>query len=121
MIYCVSPDIYPKGDQVLEEITYNDQNGFDWKIARVLNGFFIRYFGPEYFAEEIFIVELNNGDEVRIKNTRCIFWQSNSFDDFCNWRDILREEYTDDIWDSIHDALKERFLHSGGLLESEII
>ena len=44
MIYCLKPEMYPTPEKTIEEIIYRDENDFEWKIARVENGFFVKYF-----------------------------------------------------------------------------
>ena len=53
MIYCLDPKMYPAPDQLIEEISYRDENDFEWKIARVQNGFFVKYLGDEYFKDKV--------------------------------------------------------------------
>ena len=48
MIYCLKPELYPTPEQTLEEISYRDENDFEWKIARVENEFSAMYFGKDY-------------------------------------------------------------------------
>lgn len=121
MIYCVKTEMYPTPEKCIEEISYRDGNDFEWKIARVENGFFIKYFGEEYFKETYFSCNLKNGDHILINNTNCIFVKDSDFETFANFRDIVKIGYTDDIWESIEELFAERFEHDRGLLESEIV
>ena len=121
MLYCVEPSIYPKQNQFIEEITYNDENDLEWKIARVENGFFVRYFGDKYFSYNIFCVTTKLGELIKIQNTNCIFFQNADFDTFCEMRNIIKIGWTDDIWEAISYLLTERFNHDLGMIESEII
>ena len=120
MIYCLSPSDYPTIDKQIEELIYIDENGFEWKIARVKNGFFVKYFGDDYFRESYFNCELPNGKTILINNTNCIFIQDTDFETFAEMRTILKNGYTDDIWETFEEMLEERFLHDLSLLESEI-
>jgi len=119
MIYLVDEKIYPTKEFCSEEIEYRDQNDFLWKIARVENGFFIRYFGDKYFSDQIFCVQPKGKNLFMIFNTCTIFYQDADFEAFCSFRDILKEGYTDDIWEAVKFLLEERFLHDEGMLESE--
>jgi hypothetical protein len=119
MIYAVSPEIYPKEGQFIEELKYKDENDFEWRIARIENGFMVRYFGDPYFKDSTFECELKNGEWVRVKNTGCIFFQNSDFDTFCEVRNILKLGYTDDIWETFNDLFTERLEHDRGLLASE--
>lgn len=121
MLYCVEPNIYPKHNQAIEEISYKDENDFEWKIARVQNGFFVRYFGDKYFSDNIFCITTKLGELIKVQNTNCIFFQNADFDTFCEMRNIIKTGWTDDIWEAISDLLTERFNHDLGMIESEII
>ncbi len=121
MIYCIEPKLYPDKDNYIEELIYKDQNDLEWRIARVRNGFMVRYFGHEYFKENVFSGELKNGRYFKIKNTNCIFFENSEFDTFCDVRDALITGYTDDIWELFEDLFIERFNISSAIIESEII
>lgn len=121
MIYCVDKNMYPKEGQYIEEIKYKDENYFEWRICRVENGFFVRYFGDEYFCETIFSFILSNEKLIKIKNTNCIFLKDSDFDTFCEIRNILKNGFTDDIWGILQDLFQERFENDEGYLDSEII
>ena len=120
-MYFVEPEIYPKEGNYVEEISYRDENDFEWKIARVQNGFFLRFFGPRYFSDEYF--SLDNG--IKINNTRCVFFQTEGMDDFAIFMDIRNEvktNFTDTIWSRLESLLEPRFelMPHIGLLESEV-
>jgi hypothetical protein len=119
MIYCVPPELYPKQGMFIEEISYKDENDFEWKIARIENGFMVKYFGDSHFMESSFEVEDIEGNYLQVKNTNCIFFSSTDFDTFCEVRDILKSGYTDDIWECFEDLFVERFKTDGSILESE--
>lgn len=121
MIYCIPPSAYPKEGQAIEEIVYKDENEFEWRIARVVNGFIVRYFGPPYFKENLFICELQSGETFFVKNTNCIFFKTTDFETFCDVRDVIKSGYTDDIWSAMQEFFMERFEHDKGMLESEIL
>lgn len=120
MIYCVPIEQYPKEGMFIEELSYKDENDFEWKIARIENGFMVRYFGDEYFKENTFECELSNGEWVRVKNTNCIFIQDTDFETFAEVRNVIKTGYTDDIWETFQEMFEERFEHDKGLLESEL-
>ncbi len=122
MIYCIPEKDYPtKEDWRSEELTYKDENDFEWRIARVENGFMIKYFGDEYFKEKTFECDLPNGKHVKINNTNCIFIQSTDFEIFYIIREIIKLGYTDDIWETLEEMFTERLSNDEGVLESEII
>lgn len=121
MIYCVPIEIYPEEGMFIEELKYKDENDFEWRIARVENGFMVRFFGDKYFKEETIECWLPNGSCVRIKNTNCIFFKDSDFDTFCEVRNILKNGFTDDIWDVFTELFCERFTHNLEILESELI
>lgn len=121
MIYCVPPEIYPTSNQSIEEVIYRDENDFEWKISRVQNGFFIRYFGDPHFQDDYFSCDLDSGEHILINNTNCIFIQDSSFETFEEVRNIIKIGYTDDIWEAFEEMFEERFEHDKGILESEIV
>lgn len=116
MIYSTLKKDFPKKGDYYEILEYLDENDLTWKIARVKNGFFIAYFGDNYFQENTFEIELTYGKTVFLKNTGCFFIQNSDFDVFYEFRNILKNGYTDDIWDCISDFLKERLQN-----DSEVI
>lgn len=120
MIYCIPFENYPNEGQFIEQSRYFDQNGFEWNIARVQNGFMVRFFGDLYFKEKYFICELSMGITITVKNTNCIFFKDGSFETFCEVRNILKEGYTDDIWEAFQEFFKERFECCIDILECEI-
>lgn len=120
MIYCVEPKIYPSGQQSKEEIKYSDENDFEWRISRVENGFFVRYYGDAYFADKIFCIYTKSDKLIKVKNTKCFFFQDADFDTFCEMREIIKTGWTDDIWESIESLLTARFDCDLGMIESEI-
>ncbi len=120
MIYCIRPEMYPKKETCIEELTYIDQNEFEWKIARIDNGFMVKFCGDEYFKDTTFNVELSTGKHFQVNNTNCMFFEDGDFETFCVVRDALKTGWTDDIWEMITDFFKERFEHSDKLIESEI-
>lgn len=119
MIYCIEEKDYPtKESWRSEELIYKDENDFEWRIARVENGFMVRYFGDKYFKEKWFICEVR-GKEIYINNTNCLFIQDTSFDTFYLIREIIKEGFTDDIWETFREMFEERLINDEGTLESE--
>lgn len=118
MVYCV--DIWPEQDQFTELLSYNDENGFNWMIGRVENGFFLKYCGDSYFKDKAFDIEISDERTIFVKNTGIIWFQDADFDTFCNVRTLLNHGYTDDIWEAIEELIKERLLHDTTLLKSEV-
>lgn len=122
MIYCIDEKDYPtREDFRSEELIYKDENELEWRIARVENGFMVKYFGDEYFKETTFECELKNGTTKRVKNTNCIFVKDTSFETFYLVRDVIKTGWTDDIWDTFKEMFEERFENDLGVLESEIV
>ena len=120
MIYSTEIEKFPNSEQYLECHSYQDENNFEWKIARVQNGFFVAYFGDPYFKETYFSLEVN-GKHKLLANSGCFFIQDEDFETFYEFRTILKEGWTDDIWDSIGEFLTERLSHDDGLMECEIV
>lgn len=121
MIYAVDPKTYPQAPHFIEELIYKDENDFEWRIARIKNGFMVKYFGPDYFKDSTFECITSKNKHVRVKNTNCIFFQDSAFETFCLMRDILNNGYTDDIWEALEELFTERFECSDEILESEIV
>lgn len=119
MIYCLKSEEYPAPAQTIEELSYRDENGFKWKIARVENGFFVKYFGNSYFQEPAFECETSRGEYIRVKNTNCIFIQDTDFETFADVRNVLKTGYTDEIWEVFQEMFEERFERDSRILESE--
>lgn len=120
MIYSFKIEDFPEGDKVKECNYYQDQNDFVWKIARVENGFFVGYFGDDYFKDKYFDL-IVNGENKLIMNSGCFFIQDTDFDTFYEFRVILSLGFTDEIWDSIGEFITERLTHDNGLTECEIV
>jgi len=119
MIYCIPIEKYPKEGQFIEELIYKDENDYEWRICRIESGFIVRYFGEPYFKENTFECELLSGEWIRIKNTNCILFKDSDFETFTEMRNILKNGYTDEIWESIEELFTERFECRRDILESE--
>lgn len=120
MIYSTEIEKFPNEEQYLECHSYQDENDFEWKIARVQNGFFVAYFGDPYFKDKYFDLEIKGKGKLLL-NSGCFFVQNEDFDVFYEFRTILKEGCTDDVWDSIGEFLTERLTHDDGLMECEIV
>ena len=120
MIYSFEIKDFPKSGQYTERIAYKDENDYDWVIARVKNGFFVAYYGHEYFKEKHFSLTIK-GKDILINNTGCFFIQDANFDTFYEFRNVLKNGFTDDIWDVIGDLITERLQNDRGLLACEIV
>ena len=124
MIYSVEQEKFPKEGQYVECHSYNDENEFEWKIARVENGFFVGYFGDAYFKDKYFDFdseELGGAKRILLNNTGCFFIKDTEFETFYEFRNILTNGDTDDIWDCIGEFFAERLTHDRGLTECEIV
>jgi len=121
MVYCLPIEDYSRKDNFIEELKYEDKNDFEWVIGRLQNGFMVKYLGDDYFKEEIFYCEVSNGESIKIKNTGCLFFNSNDFELFCDIRDIIKIGWTDDIWGTFQELLVMRFEGDRSILECEII
>lgn len=121
MIYCLKPETYPNPEQTIEEIIYQDENYFEWRIARVENGFFVKYFGDPYFRDPYFSCNLKGDKHILINNTNCIFINDTQFDTFEEIRNLIKMGYTDDIWEKFEEMFVKRFTDNNELLESEIV
>ena len=119
MIYSTTLDKFPVAGQFSECHEYQDENDFAWKIARVKNGFFVAYFGTVYFKEKYLDVQVV-GKSILINNTGCFFVNDTDFDTFYSFRKMLKEGYTDDIWESIEQLISERLKHDPTLMLCEI-
>jgi hypothetical protein len=119
MIYCIPTDDYDKHKPFLEELSYNDENSYEWRIARTKKGFLVKYFGVDYFKDSEFNFTTTKGEHFRIKNTNCIQFLDDDFEAFCDMRDIIMNGWTDEIWGAIEELFQERFEHDTRILESE--
>lgn len=120
MIFSTLLTDFPTPDLYLECFSYKDQNEFEWKIARVKNGFFVAYFGDSYFKNKTFELSYDAITHF-INNTGCFFIESMDFDVFYNVRNVLKSGYTDDIWEIIEEMIKDRVELSDIFMECEII
>jgi len=118
MIYAVTPQKYPQN--FIEEIKYKDENDFEWRIARVENGLYVKYFGDSYFKFNNFVCENKEGKMLKVKNTGCIFFADSDFETFADVRNILKNGFTDDIWDTFQDLFQERLSIDDRLTEDEV-
>ncbi len=120
MIYSTEISAFPTEGKYSECFSYMDENDFEWKIARVENGFFAAYFGSDYFKHSRFDLEVH-GKRILVKNSGCFFVQNTGFDTFYEFREIVKSGWTDTIWECIVEMLEERLSHDSGLTECEII
>jgi len=118
MIYSTPWQLFPSDGQYQECHSFLDENRFEWKIARVQNGFFVAYFGDDYFKDKYFDISLSGRDTV-ILNTGCFFIQDDSFETYYHFREILKTGYTDDIWETIEELIIERLKNNPEILECE--
>jgi hypothetical protein len=119
MIYSIPKESYPQKGNYIEESTLKDQNGIEWKIARTEKELFILYCGNPYFCDSIFDCDLKDESNIQLVNTGCIVFNSADFDTYCEMRDVIIEQYTDDIWESFMEFFTERFECSTEILETE--
>ena len=120
MIWCIPESDYPtREDWRSEELKYQDDNSFEWRIARIDNGIMVRYFGDPYFKEKMFCCETDSGKTIKVNNTNCIYVQDTSFETFYLIRDIIQSGCTDDIWEAFEEMFTERFNQDEGMLECE--
>lgn len=119
MIYSTEIEKFPNKEQYLECHSYQDENDLEWKIAMVENGFFVAYFGDSYFKDTHFDLSVN-GKGLLLLNSGCFFIKNSDFDTFYEFRNILKNGFTDDIWDSIGELLTERLIQDDGLMKCEI-
>ncbi len=119
MIHCLNKKKYPTRDQSIGESVHYDMNGLGWHISRVLNGFFVRFTGDEYFIEDTFICRVNGAD-IWIRNTNCLFINDQRFEAFDTFRQIIKNGYTDEIWETIAGIFEDRLNKSTELLPSEM-
>lgn len=121
MLYFVSKDAYPTSEADLkEELSLLDKNGLEWRMLGTPNGFYVRYIGREYFAEESFAFFLESGEKVMVKNTQCLFVKNKSTATFSSYRRVIEQHYTDDIWEFFEEVLGARLAVNPELMESEI-
>ena len=122
MIYSMPIEDFPQEGQYHCCYSHNDMNRQEWKIAIVPNGFILGYFGKEYLKQNNLLILFEGEPESKlINNTGCFFWQTKDLDVYSSIRDILRNGFTDDVYQMIKECLAERLLNDPGLVECEII
>lgn len=119
MIYCVTEKELPLKKDILEETDYKDENGCDWKVLRTEKDLFVLYLGEPYFSDSTFECQILDNKYIRVKNTNIILFKDTNFDIFYNLRIILKEGFTDDIWESFLEFFTERLKLNKTLLDSE--
>lgn len=121
MIFMMPKEIFPAENQAKEILEYKDENDFIWKIGRVTNGFFLKYYGDEHFSSSVFELELERKRRLQIKNTGCYFFHTSDFEVFYAVRDLVKNQCTDDICHDLEGFFTQRFQASLGVLEHEEI
>ena len=58
MIYSTEIKEFPNKVQYSQCYSYKDENGFEWKIAMVENGFFVAYFGDHILKTNILALKM---------------------------------------------------------------
>lgn len=119
MIYCIPK---PEAIEPIEEVSFRDENNFEWVVTRVDKGMWLEYKGPIYFSPTKFWIELEDREKtITILNLRTFFIKDSSFEAYDELRNLINSEFTDDIWEAIEASLKERLLENELLLNDEII
>lgn len=119
MIYCVSEESYPKLGEIIEEISYSDENDFEWKVARTKKEFYVKYCGDKYFSNDLFVCDVGEEEFIKIKNTNCFLFEDVDFEFFCDIRDVVKLGQTDEIFDYFGGLLTNRLSKSKSILDSE--
>ena len=123
MIYCLDEEYYPSKEESIEVISYFDGNDFEWRISRTEEGFFVKYFGWEYFAPKTFnfYLKTNKIEKfLNIKNTNCIFVKDIEFDSFYDFVSTVKQSSdSDTVFELIEEMFKKRFVSGSLLLQSE--
>ena len=125
MFYSVDISSFPLGNEIIN--TYRDQNDLEWKIATVDDGIYIGYFGDEHFKDTYLEVKFLNTNAI-LTNTGCFFIgkkdlkdDDQMFEVFVENRDMIKENYTDDIWEMISQEVSDRISKTGIILDCELI
>lgn len=96
MIKCIPIDQYPKGESIVERIL-KDQNDFEWRMARVENGFAVAYCGDPYFKKSFFEFYMK-GEFIQIENTGCVVFDKKPAE-LAVMAYLIENSYTDEIWE----------------------
>lgn len=115
-IHFLDRKFVPLEGSVIGEHTWQDENELPWRILQLENGFVLKFEGDEYFSPDVFRVE---NQEVPVVNTRIAYFQHGSLDDYCELRDTIRSNSTDDIWAYFEKLLFKRFESDKSLLTAE--
>ena len=119
MIQCVPHNSYPT-DNIIEQVTIEDLNGFEWEVAQVDNGYFIIFKGDPYFSESNFMCLMPDNSYIRINNTNCLFFNNTDYQNIQNVCKFITEYWTDDIWEVITDLLIQRLITSPVIHDCEL-
>jgi len=75
-------------------------------FARTKSALFIQYLGDDYFMPDTFYISKNR-NSLAITNTGCVCIYNATFDDFYRLRNLIKNNWTDDIWSNIEDELEK--------------
>lgn len=123
MIYCLNPKFFPlneNANRVLKELDLNEQ---EWRISSIDRGVFLSYNGDSYFKESriVFDDPYNEYRQLQINNTNCIVFKDVDFDLLGGIINLVKTNFTDDIWEELGTFFKARFSVDGSKLDSEIV
>ena len=100
MIYNLTQFKAPSEKETLEKMSYIDKNDFTWDFVRIKTGFYVIYKGDKYFLSDYsYVNEL--GREIISPNVGILYVASTEFENYYLLRDIILNNYTDDICDKI--------------------
>ncbi|WP_298505102.1 hypothetical protein [uncultured Sphaerochaeta sp.] len=118
MIYSVEKEDFPSDDLAIEKAVIRDQNDFEWEIARIQSGFFVKFNGDEHFKDASF--EIEDGESfMLIRNSGCFLVNTPEFEPYYDFRTLLSNGYTDDIWEGIGELIQERISRDPCITDSE--
>lgn len=110
---------FPK--EYIEKNVIQDCNEFNWEIAVTEDGIFFKYLGDEYFKDDSFEIDYDMV-LLYIYNTGCFYFETKDLlNSYLKYRDLIINNYTDDIWDCLLHDLTERIMITETILPCEQI
>ena len=120
MIYVIPISAYPKKRSLyIEKSNYIDLSNNSWTITRVYNGFFVRFWGDIPESYKIYACDYGLFKKANITNTGLLFVENDSFDTFCDMRDVIINNNTETIFDVFIHLLSLRLTLENSLLDCE--
>lgn len=120
MLYFIDWNYEVPEGEILEDTIHIDRDENRWQFLTTHESFYIRYLGEQPYVQIYFSIKANNKN-WGIKNTKHMKYSPANFEIYCNFRNQVRDTFTDDVWTYIEDLLIDRFTQKTEILNSEIL